>query len=89
MVAARPGDSRALLGLGLVLGATERADAAIDTFNRAVEADPRNDEARFARAEVLERLGGWTPRARTTSGSRREADAPGPPQGGRIARWTR
>ena len=57
VVSTRPGDSRALLGLGLILGATDRPAEAIEPLNRAVEADARNMEARFARAEVLERLG--------------------------------
>ncbi len=57
VLATRPRDGRALLGLGLVLSATGRAEAASEPLNQAVDADPRNDEARFARAEVSERLG--------------------------------
>jgi arylsulfatase A-like enzyme/Flp pilus assembly protein TadD len=57
VIAARPGESRALLGLGLVLGATARPDEALSSFNEAVDADARNEEARFARGEVLEQLG--------------------------------
>ena len=57
VIAVRPRDSRALLGLGLVLGATDRSADALEPLNQAVEAAPRNSEARFARAEVLERLG--------------------------------
>jgi tetratricopeptide (TPR) repeat protein len=53
----RPRDSRALLGLGLVLGATGRPEAAVRPLTGAVEADPENDEARFARAEVFEQVG--------------------------------
>ena len=52
VIAARPGDSRALLGLGLVLRRHRAPDEAIDRFNARVEADRANDEARFARAEV-------------------------------------
>jgi arylsulfatase A-like enzyme/thioredoxin-like negative regulator of GroEL len=50
-------DVRTLLGLGLALGATGRDEAALGVFTQAVDAEPRHDEARFARAEVLERLG--------------------------------
>jgi tetratricopeptide (TPR) repeat protein len=57
VVSTRPSDSRALLGLGLILGATDRPAEALEPLNRAVAADARNMEARFARAEVLERLG--------------------------------
>jgi Flp pilus assembly protein TadD len=46
-----------LLGLGLVRGATGRPAEALDPLNRAVDAAPSDDEARFARAEVLEQLG--------------------------------
>jgi arylsulfatase A-like enzyme/Tfp pilus assembly protein PilF len=60
VIAARPRDSRALLGLGLALGAMSRPTDALDALNRAVDADPRNTEARFARAEVLEGLGRTT-----------------------------
>jgi Flp pilus assembly protein TadD len=56
-VAARPQDSRALLGLGLILGATDRPAEGLEALNRAVEADAGNTEVRFARAEILERLG--------------------------------
>jgi choline-sulfatase len=57
VVAARPQDSRALLGLGLILGATDRPAEGLEALNRAVEADAGNTEVRFARAEILERLG--------------------------------
>jgi arylsulfatase A-like enzyme/Tfp pilus assembly protein PilF len=57
VLAARPRDSRALLGLGLVLGATGRPDAALEPLTMAVDAAPGHDEPRFARAEVLEQLG--------------------------------
>jgi len=57
VIAVRHNDSRALLGLGLVLGATDRSADALEPLNQAVEAAPRNSEARFARAEILERLG--------------------------------
>ena len=57
MIEARAGDSRALLGLALVLSATGRANEALASVNEAVQADPRNDEARFARAEILQGLG--------------------------------
>jgi len=53
----QPRDGRALTGLGLVLAATDRLDAALEPLNRAVEADERNEEARMARAEVFARLG--------------------------------
>ena len=57
VIAVRHNDSRALLGLGLVLGATDRSADALEPLNQAVAAAPRNSEARFARAEILERLG--------------------------------
>lgn len=60
VLAARPRDGRALLGLGLLLGATGRTAAALDPLNQAVAADPRHTEARFARAEILENLGRLT-----------------------------
>jgi arylsulfatase A-like enzyme/Tfp pilus assembly protein PilF len=57
VLAARPRDTRALLGLGLVLGASGRTAAALEPLTQAVEAEPGNSEARFARAEILESLG--------------------------------
>jgi Flp pilus assembly protein TadD len=53
----RPRDARALLGLGLVLGATGRPGDALGPLNQAVQSDPSSGEARFARAEILESLG--------------------------------
>ncbi len=57
MIAARPGDLRARLGLGLLLARTQRLEPALTELTRVLEADPRQDEARFERAVVLERLG--------------------------------
>jgi tetratricopeptide (TPR) repeat protein len=57
VLALRPTDGRALLGLGLVLGASNRPADALEAFTRAVEASPESDEAHFARAEVLDQLG--------------------------------
>jgi choline-sulfatase len=57
LLAAGSTDARTLLGLGLVLGATGRDEEALAAFNQAVDAEPQHAEARFARAEVLERLG--------------------------------
>lgn len=57
VTAARPSDSRALLGLGLVLGATVRPTEALAALDEAVRADSENVEARFARAEILEQQG--------------------------------
>ena len=54
VLASQPAEGRALTGLGLVLAATDRLDAALEPLNRAVDADDRNEEARLARAEVYE-----------------------------------
>jgi Tfp pilus assembly protein PilF len=56
VIAARPRDSRSLLGLGLVLGATKRPADALEPLNQAVEAEPLNSDPRYARAEILEGL---------------------------------
>jgi choline-sulfatase len=54
---ARPNDVAALLGLGLLLARTERFDPAVAALTRVLEIDPGQDEARFERAVVYERLG--------------------------------
>ena len=53
----RPGDGRALTGLAVVLGATNRLDLALEQLSRALEIDERNDEARLERSQVYARLG--------------------------------
>jgi Flp pilus assembly protein TadD len=53
----QPENGRALTGLGIVLAATGRFDAALEPLTRAVERDARDEEARLARAEVLAGLG--------------------------------
>lgn len=57
VVAAQPSNGRALVGLGVVLAATDRLDAALDLLTRALEINARDEEARLARAEVLAGLG--------------------------------
>ncbi len=53
----RPNDVRALVGLGLLLARTDRLEPAIAALTRVLEIDPSQDEARFERAVVYERLG--------------------------------
>ena len=53
----RPGDGRALTGLAVVLGATNRLDLALEQLTRALEIDQRNEEARLERSQVYARLG--------------------------------
>ena len=53
VLAGQPANGRALTGLGMLLAATNRLEAALDPLTRAVQLDARDEEARFARAEVL------------------------------------
>jgi Flp pilus assembly protein TadD len=53
----RPNDVAALLGLGLLLARTDRFEPAVAALTRVLEIDPGQDEARFERAVVYERLG--------------------------------
>ncbi len=57
VVAAQPSNGRALVGLGVVLAATDRLDAALELLTRALEINARDEEARLARAEVLTGMG--------------------------------
>lgn len=57
VIEARPNDIGALVGLGLLLARTERFEPAIATLTRVLEIDPGQDEARFEKAVVYERLG--------------------------------
>jgi arylsulfatase A-like enzyme/Flp pilus assembly protein TadD len=57
VLASQPANGRALTGLGIVLAAGGQLDAALEPLSRAVEIDARDEEARFARAEVLAALG--------------------------------
>lgn len=57
-VLARDGShGRALTGLGVLLATTRRLPQALEYLTRAVDIDARDEEARFARAEVLGALG--------------------------------
>jgi arylsulfatase A-like enzyme/Flp pilus assembly protein TadD len=53
----RPRDARALTGFGTLLAVTDRLEPALEQLTRALEVDDRNEEARFARADVYARLG--------------------------------
>jgi choline-sulfatase len=57
VIEARPNDIGALVGLGLLLARTDRPEPAIAALTRVLEIDPGQDEARFERAVVYERLG--------------------------------
>jgi choline-sulfatase len=57
VIDARPNDVSALVGLGLLLARTERFEPALATLTRVLEIDPGQDEARFEKGAVYERLG--------------------------------
>ena len=57
VIEARPNDVGALVGLGLLLARTERFEPALATLTRVLEIDPGQDEARFEKGAVYERLG--------------------------------
>jgi len=57
VLARRPRDARALVGMGLALSALARPAEALSAFSMAVEADPQHVEARFGRGELLEQFG--------------------------------
>jgi choline-sulfatase len=57
VIDARPNDVSALVGLGLLLARTERFEPALMTLTRVLDLDPGQDEARFEKGAVYERLG--------------------------------
>ncbi len=80
----RPNDVAALLGLGLLLARTDRFEPAVAALTRVLEIDPGQDEARFERAVVYERLGRTRRGAGRLRAARRPGHPPRHPPGGRA-----
>ena len=57
ILTAQPSNDRALAGLGMLLAATNRLDVALEALTLAVQMNPRDEETRLVRAEVLASLG--------------------------------